>query len=79
MCYILSTLYVHYIFCTITTGIYVHYFVNYSILYMCIIYSIIITTTKQKAAGTDTNLPTAPNKKTLKGYPNYNTGKGAKQ
>ena len=79
MCYILSILYVHYTLCTTHTVVYVHYFVNYSVLYMCIICSIIITTTKQKAAGTATNLPTAPNKKTLKGCPNYNTGKGTKQ
>ena len=78
MCYILSILYVHYTLCTTHTVVYVHYFVNYSVLYMCIICSIIITTTKQKAAGTATNLPTAPIKK-MKGCPNYNTGKGAKQ
>ena len=48
-------------------------------LYLLYFYCIIITTTKQKAAGTATNLPTAPNKKTLKGCPNYNTGKGTKQ
>ena len=34
---------------------------------------------KTKSRRNATNNPTAPNKKTLKGYPNYNTGKGAKQ
>ena len=45
----------HYTLYTITCGIYVHYFVNYYTLYMCIICDIIFTTTKQKAVGT---LPT---------------------